>query len=411
MSNLRNSLRLFPLKYVVIIAILFFCGCAAISSYHRFYTGTEKPLSEIAILTEPNPYLRELIILKIDGKEMPFAGFTEFLPGHHEINVLYYERRGGYKTTGHAEVEFNAQAGHVYEMFPVFHTHNAAWYVRIWDVTGELHTTEKQELARKIDKILNKNRTAPASLPSIIKNAPAGKTGKLPGFGEKIKAQFTGMKGKRLNVDYEFDRYKPYIIVKADDGLNYHVQLSQKDGSIIKVFGIKVWIKNAITGGENAFQPLGSDLAYTYFIDKNIEWMPSNGIFAVHKETSSGKFETIKRAYSVSYGKQAFTALLDVSFIEGLNKHARRAMVCAVNADLKELNKNKGLVKRLRRNYTVGSKKYEMHLRELAFKLAKEAVRIAEKLPVVYPENTPEHKKVMSILAFSKQKLKECQQH
>jgi hypothetical protein len=411
MSNLRDSLKAFPLKYVVIIVILFFSGCAGTAAYKRFYTGTERPLSEIAILTEPNPYLRELIILKVDGKEMPFAGFMEFLPGHHKVNVLYYERSGGYKTTGRAEVEFNAQAGNVYEMFPVFHTHNAGWYLRIWDVTGELHTTEKQELVQKIDKILNKNRTAPASLSAIIENIPTGKTRKLPGFGEKIKAQFTGMKGKRVNVDFKFDRYKPYIIVKADDGLNYHVQLSQKDGSIIKVFGIKVWIKNVITGGENAFQPIGSDLAYTYFSDKNIGWMPSNGIFAVHKEISSEKYKTIKRAYSVSYGKQFFTALLDVSFIEGLNKEARKAMVYAVNADLKELNKNIGLVNTLRRNYTVGSKKYEMHLKELAFKFAKEAVRIAEKLPVVYPENTPEHKKVMSILAFSQQKLKECQQN
>ena len=411
MSNLRNSLKTFPLKYMVIMAILFFCGCAAISSYHRFYTGTERPLSEIAILTERNPYLRELIILKVDGKEAPFSGLTELLPGHHKVSVIYYSSSSGYKTTGHAAFEFNALAGHVYEMFPVFHTHNAGWYVGLWDVTGELHATEKQELAQKIDKILNKNRTTPTSLSSIIKNTSSGKTVKLPGFGEKIKAQITGMKGKQVNVDYEFDRYKPYIIVKADDGLNYHVQLSQKDGSIIKVFGIKVWIKNVITGGENAFQPIGSDLAYTYFSDKNIGWMPSNGIFAVHKEISSEKYETIKRAYSVSYGKQFFTALLDVSFIEGLNKHARRAMVYAVNADLKELNKNTGVVNTLRRNYTVGSKKYEMHLKELAFKLAKEAVRIAEKLPVVYPENTPEHKKVMSILAFSQQKLKECQQN
>jgi len=396
---------------VLIIAVLFFSGCAATSSYHRFYNGTERPLSEIAILTEPNPYLRELIILKIDGKEAHLYGFTEILAGRHKVSVLYYERSGGYKTTGRADVEFNAQAGHVYEMYPVFHTHNAGWYLRIWDVTGELHTMEKQELVQKIDKILNKNRTAPASLSAIIKNIPTGKTEKLHGFGEKIKAQITGMKGKRVNVDYKFDRYKPYIIVKADDGLNYHVQLSQKNGSIIKVFGIKVWVKNVITGGENAFQPIGSDLAYTYFGDKNIGWMPSNGIFAIHKEISSEKYETIKRAYSVAYGKRFYTALLDVSFIEGLNKEARRAMVYAANANSKELNKNKGLVNALRRNYTVGSKQYEMQLKELASILAKEAVGIAEKLPVVYPENTPEHKKVMSILAFSKQRLKECQQN
>lgn len=285
-------------------------------------------------------------------------GFTELLPGYHKVNVLYHKSSGGYKTTGRTAFEFNAQAGHVYEFFPVFHTHNDIWYVEIWDVTSELHLTEKQELVQKIDKILNKNRTAPTSLSAILGNTTTDKTGKLPGFGEKIKAQITGMKGKIVNVDYKFDRYKPFFIVEADDGLNYHVQISQKDGSIIKVFGIKVWIKNFITGGENAFQPIGSDLAYTYFGDKNIGWMPPNGIFAVHREISSEKYETIKRAYSVSYGKQIYTALLDVSLIEGLNKHALRAMVYAVNADLKELNKNIGLVNKLRRNYTVGSKKY-----------------------------------------------------
>lgn len=405
MSNLKDSLKTFPLKYIVIIAILFFCGCAAISSYHRFYTGTERPLSEIAILTEPNPYLRKMWILKIDGKEAPLYGFTELLPGHHKVNVKYYGDRDGHTVIGLTAFEFNAQAGHVYEFFPVLHTHDHGWYVGIWDVTGELHMTEKQELLQKIDKILNKYRTAPTSLSAIIGNTPTGKIEKLPGFGEKIKAQFTGMKGKRVNVEYKFDRYKPYFTVPADDGLRYHVQISQKDGSIIKVFGIKAKIY------PNAFQPIGSDLAYTYFGDTNKFRMPPNCIFAVHREISSGKYETIKKAYSADYGKHFYTALLDVSSVEGLNKNAIRAMVYAVNTDLKELNKNKMLLNALRRIYTVGSKEYEMFLKELAFILAKEAVSIAEKLPAVYPENTPEHKKAMSILAFSKQKLKECQQN
>lgn len=247
----------------VLIFLAYIAGCAATAAYNRFYPGPEKPLSEIALLTEPNPYLRELVILKIDDKEIPFAGFTELLPGLHKISVLYYETSAGYKTTGHATFELNAQAGHVYEMYPVLHSHDDGWYVGLWDVTQELSLPEKQKLALKIDTILKKNRATHNSISAIVRNTSSKQNAPLPGFGERLAAMITGMQGRQTKVTYSFNRYQPRICVKADDGNQYHLKLSESTGEIEKVFGIKVTV-GGFKAKYVAFQPIDSQIAYVY---------------------------------------------------------------------------------------------------------------------------------------------------
>lgn len=287
MSNIKYFYK--TLSYIIIIGIIFICGCAATAAYTKFYEGPERPLSDIAILTEPNPYLRELIIAKIDNIAMPFAGLTELLPGRHKITAMFYKSDQYYgtrvKTTGTASVEFHAQGGHVYEMYPVLHTHDNGWYIGIWDVTNELRLPEKQTLSQKIDEILRKNRTNSTFI-SANKKIPGDATGNLPGFGEKIKSPITGMKGQQVNVEYTFNRYKPYILVKGSDEREYHLKISQLNGSVENVLGIRVVVGD-FKAKYTAFQPINSDLAYVYSTQPREPEL-------IYKEMPDGSYTRIK---------------------------------------------------------------------------------------------------------------------
>jgi len=241
-------------------------------------------------LTEPNPYLRELVIAKIDNVAMPFVGLTELLPGRHKITALFYKSDQYYgtrvKTTGTASVEFHAQGGHVYEMYPVLQTHDNRWYIGIWDVTDELQRPEKQTLSQKIDEILKKNRTDGKYISAGNKQITGDTTGRLPGFGEKIKSQISGMKGQQVNIEYTFNRYKPYILVTGSDGKDYHLKISQINGSVENVLGIRVIVgdyKEKFT----AFQPINSDLAYVYSVQ-------SGEVIKTYKEMPDGSYSYIK---------------------------------------------------------------------------------------------------------------------
>ena len=267
MCNMKFFYKTLKLSHVVFVGIIFIlCGCAATAAYTKFYEGPERPLSDIAILTEPNPYLRELIIAKIDDKEARFAGLTELLPGRHKITAIYHKFTQYYgskvTTTGTASVEFHAQSGHVYEMYPVLHTHDNRWYIGIWDVTDELHRPEKLKLSQKIDEILRKNRMNSTFI-SVNKKIPGDAIGKLPGFGEKMKAQITGMKGKQVDVEYTFNRYTPYILVKGSDEREYHLKISQINGSVENVLGTRITVGD-FKEKYTAFQPINSDLAHVF---------------------------------------------------------------------------------------------------------------------------------------------------
>lgn len=293
MNNTRDTHKKIILTHVVFIGIIFLCGCASIVGYTKLYSDPEKPLSEIAILTQPNPYLQEIVILKIDNNDAQFAGLTELLPGQHKVTALYYDSDGGrsrmpytrYYKAGTASLQFHADAGHVYEIFPVLHTHDNGWYLSIWDVTDELNRPEKQKLSQRIDEILKKNRISNALI-SANNQQIAGKTmEKLPGFGEKIKARIIGMKGKQVDVEYAFDRYNPFILVEGSDGADYHLKISQLNGSVEEVLGIRVFAH-----GDAAFQPINSDTAYVY----NSYSGKIEDIMRTYKEMPDGSYNRIK---------------------------------------------------------------------------------------------------------------------
>lgn len=290
MSRLGRIYTKFISHYIAIIGIIFIiCSCAATASYTKFYEGPERPLADIAILTEPNPYLRELIIAKIDDRDVPFAGLTELLPGRHKITAIYHTFTQYYgskvTTTGTASVEFHAQGGHVYEMYPVLHTHDNRWYIGIWDVTDELQRPEKQGLSQKVEEILRKNRTNSTFI-SINKKIPGDAMGKLPGFGEKMKAQITGMKGKQVDVEYTFTRYKPFILVKGSDEKEYHLKISHLNGSVENVLGTKVVVGD-FKAQYTAFQPINSDLAYVFSTQPREPEL-------IYKEMPDGSYTRIK---------------------------------------------------------------------------------------------------------------------
>ncbi|MBA4368435.1 MAG: hypothetical protein C0403_12455 [Desulfobacterium sp.] len=262
------------------------CGCASITNYTKFYNGAEKPLSLVAIVTEPNPYLKDLIVLRVDEREAQMAGVLELLPGKHKIQVLYYAKSANYKTTGTATAEIDLKAGRIYEIFPVFHTHNNDWLVGSFDVTDELIRPEKRELAQKLDEIIKANRGNTPSVVTLSKSLPVNNEIKLPGFGEKIISSIQGEKGTQIKIEYDFDRYKPFRLIKGSDGREYHIQISQENGVVEKVLGLKVDVGDP-KQIYPAFQPFKSDTALVY--------SPQDGtIINEYKEMPDGSYKLIK---------------------------------------------------------------------------------------------------------------------
>lgn len=110
--------------------------------------------------------------------------------------------------------------------------------------------------------------------------------GKLPGFGEKMKAQITGMKGKQVDVEYTFNRYKPFILVKGSDEKEYHLKISHLNGSVENVLGTKVVVGD-FKAQYTAFQPINSDLAYVFSTQPREPEL-------IYKEMPDGSYTRIK---------------------------------------------------------------------------------------------------------------------
>ncbi|MBU2453256.1 MAG: hypothetical protein KJ668_08080 [Proteobacteria bacterium] len=88
---------------------------------------------------------------------------------------------------------------------------------------------------------------------------------------------------KKITVSYEFRRYEPIFIAQADNSVEYHLEIDQKTGNGINVFGKNVDVKK---GFYPAFQPLNSKFAYSY--RENMEIMP------VWEEQKDGSFIKVK---------------------------------------------------------------------------------------------------------------------
>jgi len=129
--------RLFSRKGCVAALEIFFTfsvfvllhGCASIVGYERLYAGPPKPLSQIAILTHPNPYSQRLLIFKIDGQKAFLPGVAELSPGRHTVTTTFTVSKGSTRISSKraSDIEFTAQAGHVYTIYPAIYTHQDRW--------------------------------------------------------------------------------------------------------------------------------------------------------------------------------------------------------------------------------------------------------------------------------------------
>ena len=170
----------------VILAILslsLLSGCASIAGYERMYTGEPQPLSRIALLTHPDPYGQIVLIFEVDGQEAFLAGVTELSPGKHTVTAGL-ATSGGYSSTivsqKQVTIAFTAEAGHVYTIYPLLHTHQPRWQPAIWDITAELVAPQHRDLVAKMDAILQKNRgVSSASVGHPGNGFPAGRHTRL----------------------------------------------------------------------------------------------------------------------------------------------------------------------------------------------------------------------------------------
>jgi hypothetical protein len=85
----------------------------------------------------------------------------------------------------------------------------------------------------------------------------------LPGFGEKRTASIEGRQGQPVQVTYQFDRYQPFMLVEGSDGTDYHIQVSPRDGAVVKVLGMRAPTRSLMSF-DSAFQPYGSEYAFKF---------------------------------------------------------------------------------------------------------------------------------------------------
>ena len=271
-------------------------GCSSFTmGYERYYKGELKPLSKIAIIipiSVPEGYATDSWINYIDGvkaKEdirlgITFPSVRELNPGKHIICTSYQKRipSYGYNTSkGCLELHLNAKPGQVYLIYPLINTHDNNWQPAYWNITGDLHTSELKELVETIDKALTEKRGG--NPVSILSLATKQNTSPLIGFGEKHKSSLKRWLNKDITVLYEFYRYEPNIIVEADNGVEYHLKIDQKTGNVSSVLGKDV---DVARGFFQAFQPLNSKFAYSYFEDRQIQ--------PVWEELKDGSFIMVK---------------------------------------------------------------------------------------------------------------------
>jgi hypothetical protein len=181
------------------------------------------------------------------------------------------------------------------------------------------------ELIKKLDAILLKNRGTPSASVATLASAP--QPGALKGFGEEVTANLKPWIGKDLPVSYTFNRYKPFITADAPDKAEYHLQIDQRTGRVVNVFGRTIDVGKTMEI-IRAFQPVGSDLAYkTYSPDDDFEKNSSR----IYKEQDDGSFKMIKQRWWAKYEESQYSALMPVEIIDGLSKDAIRALVLAFN--------------------------------------------------------------------------------
>jgi hypothetical protein len=368
---LKNKYAALTEVFLVVLGLALLGGCASIVGYERIYTGTPQPLSRIAILTHPNPYSQTVIILKIDGRKAFMPGLAELSPGRHTVSAGFATSKGSTVTRskGLADVEFTAEAGHVYTIYPLIRTDKPQWQPAVWDITAELAAAQHDELIKKLDAILLKNRGRPSA--SVATLATVTRPEELKGFGEEVTTNLKPWVGKDLPVAFPFNRYKPYLTIKAPDKAEYHLQVDQRTGRVVQVFG------RTIDVGKTmeiiwAYQPLGS--VYAYQSDSPDEGAEENSR-RVYEEQTDGSFKMIMQRWWANYEDNHYSALMPTAIIDGLPKDAIRSLVLAFNTRYSVLAANTPVRDQIR---GLSNEKAAFLLESKAIMLGREALRRME---------------------------------
>ncbi|MBU0485320.1 MAG: hypothetical protein KKB30_12510 [Proteobacteria bacterium] len=335
MSKLKSHLLL--IGFLLLLAPLL-TGCFTMG-YNRNYGGELRPLAEVAVIVQRNTTTASWIDY-IDGVDLHTAlnnglgrlaitDLQELIPGKHTICAGFSSNSlSGRYSVGCLNLELDAKPGHVYFFYPRLYTHNSSWEPAYWDITGELHTPELKKLTDEIDQSLAKNRGGTPE--SILSLATKKSRSPLVGFGEEHKANLQQWLKKDVTVSYKFDRYVPYIVVKADDGMEYHLEIDQQTGLVANVFGKYVYPDHE-KANTQAFQPADSKIAYEY--NQNMKTL----LESEWEEQKDGSYIKIKSRFNGRCGETIYYAYLKPQIKDQLGKEAINALALAINANVKTL--------------------------------------------------------------------------
>lgn len=278
-------------------------GCVSMVRYEQEYSGSPKPLQQIAIVTQRWPALSGTRISKINGKakDIILSQLIELPAGQHRLDVCFESTN--IRSTGDLTIALDAEPGHVYVLYTVKYAHKPEWYPAIWDITSELSNPHYKSFVNKIDAILKKNRPAEI-LPSIATLATTESTGPIAGLGnfwsgvrKKMHGNIKIWVGENMDVTYSFFRYEPFTtafgrnskgaLAKDSKGEPYifYIQLNPVDGSIINVLGRSIWVEEAQMSG---FQPLNSDFVFVYEYGRHDRWI-------TYRQAADGTFSMVPK--------------------------------------------------------------------------------------------------------------------
>ncbi len=337
------------LAFFFLLSPIMFSSCSLLDmGYERHYKGEQKPLSEVAIIVQMATSTYNIInyIDGIETKKEKFpgtivwaytAGLIEIDPGKHTICTSYQKHSGSNQVQFSkkcANITLDAKPGHVYYFYPRLKTHESVWYPDYWDITEDLHTVELKEFAVKIDTALTKNKGS--NTESILSLGTKQSKSPLVGFGEERKSSLKKWLNKNINVTYLFNRYVPYIIAEADDDIEYHLEIDQKTGNVLKVFEKKI----KIVGGF-AFQPLNSKFAY-------FTYPGSSRLTSLWQEQKDGSFIVVKQRFNARCAGNYYDYMLDTQLTDQLSREAINALVLAENTNKKVLRSDPAVQKRIR---------------------------------------------------------------
>jgi hypothetical protein len=260
--------------YFILISFLLITSCASLNmGYERYYAGEYKSLTDVSLvvtLTESMVPGTSSWIDKIDNQQakktirmgITFPSVRELSPGMHTICTDFQTVNTvrGKSSTKCENLILEAKPGHVYLIYPKVKTNNRTWEPDYWDITGELHTPEMKDLVAGIDKAIAEYRVN-TPLVSVLSLSTKQSDSPLVGFGEEYTSNLQKWLNKKIYASYKFNRYVPYIVVEADDNIEYHLEIDQKTGLVADVLGKNVAVEDGF-GIPTAFQPLNSKFAY-----------------------------------------------------------------------------------------------------------------------------------------------------